>query len=50
MSTNRSRSNREQMLNHLLEAIVITNSGEIKSKDKNALLRSWLISLGGSDA
>jgi hypothetical protein len=47
MSTNKSRSNREEMLNHLLKSIVLANGGTVNSEDKNALLRSWLKSIGG---
>lgn len=47
MSTNRSKTNAEEMLNHLLISIVIANSGSINSNDKNSLLQSWLSAIGG---
>jgi len=42
MSTNRSQTNREEILNHLLVSIVLANGGTINSNDKNSLLQSWL--------
>lgn len=47
MLTNKSKSNRQEMLNHLLESIVEANGGTVESNDKNSLLKSWLESLGG---
>ena len=47
MSTNKSKSEREQMLNHLLVSIVLKVNGTITSKDKNSLLQSWLTAVGG---
>lgn len=47
MSTNRSQTNREELLNHLLISIVLANGGTINSNDKNSLLQSWLTAIGG---
>ena len=47
MSTNRSRTEEEEMLNHLLVSIVIANGGVIISNDRNSLLQSWLTAIGG---
>jgi len=47
MSTNRSQTNREEILNHLLISIVLTVGGSITSNDKNSLLQSWLAAIGG---
>ena len=47
MSTNRSQTNKEQILNHLLISIVLANGGTVLSNDKNSLLQSWLTSVGG---
>jgi len=47
MLTNKSKSNRQEMLSHLLESIVEANGGTVESNDKNSLLKSWLESLGG---
>jgi hypothetical protein len=40
--TNRTRTQEEEILNHLLVSIVIANSGTIISNDKISLLESWL--------
>ena len=47
MSTNRSRTEEEEILNHLLVSIVLANSGVIISNDRNSLLQSWLTAIGG---
>ena len=47
MSTNRSKTNRERILNHLLVSIVLANGGTILSNDKNSLLQSWLTAIEG---
>ena len=47
MPTNRSRTEEEEILNHLLISIVIANGGVIISNDINSLLQSWLTAIGG---
>jgi hypothetical protein len=47
MSTYRSKTNSEAMLNHLLASIVLANGGTILSHDRNSLLQSWLTAIGG---
>jgi len=47
MPTNHSKTNREEILNHLLISIVLANGGTIGSSDKNSLLQSWLTAIGG---
>jgi hypothetical protein len=47
MPTNRSRTEEEEMLNHLLVSIVLANGGTIISNDRNSLLQSWLTAIGG---
>jgi hypothetical protein len=47
MSTNRSRTEEEEILNHLLVSIVLANGGTIISNDRNSLLQSWLTAIGG---
>tara|TARA_R110002050_G_scaffold48883_2_gene113842 strand:- start:343 stop:498 length:156 start_codon:yes stop_codon:yes gene_type:complete len=47
MSTRKTKKAENEMLNHLLKDIVKANGGNINSEDKNALLRSWLKSIGG---
>jgi len=44
---NRSRTEEEEILNHLLISIVLANSGTIISNDRNSLLQSWLTAIGG---
>jgi hypothetical protein len=43
--TNRTKTQEEEILNHLLVSIVIANSGTVTSNDKVSLLQSWLDSL-----
>ena len=45
--TNRTMTEEEEILNHLLISIVIENSGTIISNDRNSLLQSWLTAIGG---
>jgi hypothetical protein len=40
--TNRTRTEEEEILNHLLVSIVEANSGTIISNDRISLLESWL--------
>ncbi len=47
MSTYKSQSNAEEMLNELLEDIVIESGGFITGGDKVTLLRNWLTAVGG---
>jgi len=47
MPTNRSKTEEEEMLNHLLVSIVIASGGVIISNDRNSLLQSWLTAIGG---
>lgn len=47
MSTNRSRTEEEEMSNHLLASIVMANGGTVSSNDRNSLLQSWLTAIGG---
>ena len=42
MPTNRSNTESEEMLNHLLEAIVLNLGGTIEGGDKLSLLDAWL--------
>ena len=47
MPTNRSRTEEEEILNHLLVSIVLAKGGVIISNDRNSLLQSWLTAIGG---
>lgn len=47
MTTNRSETESESMLNHLLIKIVISLGGTVVNSDKNSLLKSWLSAIGG---
>ena len=47
MSTRKTKKAEDEILNHLLKSIVLANGGTVNSEDKNALLRSWLKSIGG---
>jgi|TARA_R110000782_G_scaffold34450_1_gene82298 hypothetical protein len=44
--TNRTKTQEEEILNHLLVSIVIANSGTVTSNDKVSLLQSWLAAIG----
>jgi hypothetical protein len=44
--TYKSRTEEEEILNHLLISIVIANSGTVTSSDKVSLLESWLAAIG----
>jgi hypothetical protein len=43
--TNRTRTEEEEILNHLLVSIVEAKGGTIISNDKISLLESWLASI-----
>jgi hypothetical protein len=47
MTTSRSRTEEEEILNHLLVSIVLARGGVIVSNDRNSLLESWLLAIGG---
>ncbi len=47
MSTYKSQSNAEEMLNELLKGIVIANGGVVTGNDKSTLLKNWLAAIGG---
>ena len=47
MSTYKSQTNSEEMLNHLLVSIVEAKGGTVASNDKISLLKSWLTAIGG---
>jgi len=47
MSTNKTRTDSQEMLNSLLAEIVKSKGGTINSSDKISLLQSWLTAMGG---
>ena len=47
MSTYKSQSNAEEILNHLLKDIVLANGGTVTGSDKITLLKNWLTAIGG---
>jgi hypothetical protein len=47
MPTNRSRTEEEEILNHLLVSIVLAYGGTVISNNRNSLLQSWLTAIGG---
>jgi hypothetical protein len=47
MSTYRTQTEEEEILNHLLEAIVIASGGNVTGGDKITLLKDWLEAVGG---
>jgi len=47
MSTYKSQSDSQEMLNGLIAEIVKANGGTINSNDKISLLQSWLTAIGG---
>lgn len=47
MSTYKSQSDSQEMLNSLIAEIVKANDGTINSNDKISLLQSWLTAIRG---
>lgn len=47
MSTYKSQSNEDEILNELLKGIVIANGGVVTGNDKSTLLKNWLTAIGG---
>lgn len=47
MSTYRSLTPSERMLNHLIISIVVAVGGTVTGGDTNTLLQDWLTAIGG---